>query len=99
MSIYLITFFSYFHTLLFLMMTFKCLNITKRKCIMSNIIIIILTKVNKCLNITSEETGACVLVRAARPLKGIEVFVVILIAIVIVIAIVIIEMQFFKDNV
>ena len=30
-------------------------------------------KVNKCLNITSEETGACVLLRAARPLKGIGV--------------------------
>jgi len=28
--------------------------------------------VNKCLNITSEETGACVLLRAAMPLEGVE---------------------------
>jgi len=28
--------------------------------------------VNKCLNITSEETGACVLLRAAMPLQGSE---------------------------
>ena len=35
--------------------------------------IITIIKVNKCLNISSEETGACVLLRAARPLHGLEV--------------------------
>ena len=35
--------------------------------------IITTIEVNKCLNITSEETGACVLLRAASPVKGLEV--------------------------
>ena len=39
--------------------------------------IITIIKVNKCLNISSEETGACVLLRAARPLQGLEVTVII----------------------
>ena len=37
--------------------------------------IITTIEVNKCLNITSEETGACVLLRAASPVQGLEVFV------------------------
>jgi len=34
--------------------------------------IITTIEVNKCLNITSEETGACVLLRAAGPVQGLE---------------------------
>ena len=70
---------------------------------------------NKCLNITSEETGACVLLRAAMPLQGSEVVFIVIILIIIVIiviiliviiliaivldVIVIIKIQIFKGNV
>ena len=53
------------------------------------IVIVVIIKVNKCLNITSEETGACVLLRAAMPLQGSEVIFIVIILIVIVIIVIV----------